>query len=724
MSRNQRLSALEEIIFDLVKNSPNSNISKDVIKSTLEINSKKEIKRLDKTINNLVNKGKIIRQGKSIQIKKKSAKKVEKNETNSQRRDLIEGVIQITQSGMGFVLVDGMDEDIKIHRGDVGIALPDDIVRVKISGNNKKSGQPKGKVVEIVKRGKDFYVGTLKRTSATTYIIEPDTKSAHINFYVQPSNLNRAEKDDKVTFSLKNWVHSQALPEANILSILGKKGSNEANILSILAENELQAEFSQEVEKFAEEIQEKIPKEEIARRKDIREDVVFTIDPHDAKDFDDALSISYKKNGNYYLGVHIADVTNYLEPLTVLDNEAFARGTSIYLVDRVIPMLPERLSNGLCSLRPKEDKLTYSCFMEIDKQGKLVDYSIDETVIHSDHRFTYEQAQEILDGTDHEFKDEIHLAGKLAKVLMEKRFREGAIDFDSPEPRFVLDEHGKPIKVVLKKRIFAHRLIEECMLMANRTVATHIENLRKASGKKKSNNLYPFFYRVHDKPDDKKLAAVAEQVKPIGVQFQLGSKVSPKSINKLLQDVKGTSLETIVNELTLRAMSKAVYTPDNLGHFGLGFEHYAHFTSPIRRYPDVIVHRLLKAYTSGASTYTYESLRKNGDHCSERERVAVTAERDSIKLKQVEFLSGKIGEAFDGVISGVTERGVFVNLKDIHCEGMVRVSDLKGDYYNYDQRSHSLVGRSSKKKYQLGDEIRIKVESVNHQKRQIDFIPA
>ncbi len=720
MSRNQRLSTLEEIVLDLVKNSPESNLSKETIKSVLQLSSKKEIKRLDKAINSLASKYLVTRQGKSIQMKKKGSSKSNDDGANG----LIEGKVQITQTGMGFVLVDGMEEDIKIHRRDVGTALQGDTVKVKLTGGNKRSGQPKGRIVEISKRGKDFYVGTLKRTGTKTYIIEPDTKSAHTDFYVLPENLNRAQKDDKVIFTLEKWVHPQALPEAKITSILGKSGSNDANILSILAENELVAEFPPEVERFAETIPDQIPEEEIGRRRDLRGENVFTIDPADAKDFDDALSISLNEKGNYYLGVHIADVTNYVKPETPLDTEAFERGTSIYLVDRVIPMLPERLSNGVCSLRPNEDKLTYSCFMEIDKDGNLIDYSIEETVIHSKRRFTYEQAQEILDGKNHKYKNEVHLAGKLAKTLMDKRFREGAIDFDSPEPRFVLDEHGKPIKVILKKRIFAHRLIEECMLMANKTVAIHIDKLRESSGKRKSNNLYPFFYRVHDKPDDKKLAAVAEQVKPIGVNFELGNKVSPKSINKLLNDVKGSSLETIVNELTLRAMAKAEYTPKNIGHFGLGFQHYAHFTSPIRRYPDVIVHRLLKGYASGTVAYNFDTLSKNGQHCSERERVAVDAERDSIKLKQVEFLSNKIGETFDGVISGVIERGIFVNLKDIHCEGMIRVSDLKGDYYNYDQRSHSLIGRSSKKSFQLGDDIRIRVESVNHQKRQIDFVPA
>lgn len=720
MNKNQRLSTFENIIIDLVKNSPRDYLSKETIKNVLQLHSKKELRRLEKAINSLSSKKRVRKEGeKVIFIKNKSGSKAERGSNN-----LIEGKIQITPRGTGFVIVEGMDEDIKISSRDVGTTLPGDLVKVKITGRNKSSGQPKGKVLEVTKRGKDFYVGTLKKTGANTYLVEPDLKSAHIDFFVLPENLNGAEKDDKVTFKLKKWVHHQALPEASILSILGKQGSNDANILSILAENELKAAFPEEVENFAANIPDKISGKEIEKRRDIREETVFTIDPLDAKDFDDALSISLLENGNYYLGVHIADVTHYLQPDTPLDEEAIHRATSIYLVDRVIPMLPERLSNGVCSLRPNEDKLTYSCFMEIDERGKLIDYSIEETVIHSKHRFTYEQAQEVLDGKDHEFKNEVDLVGKLAKMLMEKRFKAGAIDFDTPEPRFVLDENGKPIDVIIKKRLFAHRLIEECMLMANKTVAVHIDRLRNRSNKKKSKTLFPFFYRVHDKPDEKKLANVAEQVRPFGINFEIGNKVSPRLINKLLSDVKGTAVETIVNGLTLRSMAKAEYSPDNIGHFGLGFAHYAHFTSPIRRYPDVIVHRLLKGYTEGAQAYTYDRLQTNGSHCSERERVAVFAERDSIKLKQVEFLSDKIGETFTGVISGVIERGIFVELKDIHCEGMIRISDLKGDYYNYDQRSHSLVGRSSKKQYRLGDEIQVSVESVNAQKRQIDFVPA
>lgn len=717
MSRNSRLSSLEQIVVDLVKNSPSGTMQKEVLAHALAIGSKKEQRQLDKVINRLDHKKILSRNGSQLQLRKHSGNK------ENRSSNLIEGIIEFSPHGTGFVIVEGFDEDIRIQKQDTGVAIKGDTVLVKQLGN-KKSGQPKGKVVEIKKRGKEFYVGTFKKTGNRTFLIEPDQKSAHVNFYVLQENVNGAKNNDKVLFDLVNWKHPKALPEARVTSILGKSGTNDANMLSILAENELRADFAPEIEAFADRIPINIPKKEILRRRDFRKEFVFTIDPADAKDFDDALSIKVLDNGNYYLGVHIADVSHYVTKDTVLDDEAYGRGTSVYLVDRVIPMLPEKLSNGVCSLRPNEDKLTYSCFMEIDAQGNLVNYTIDETVIHSRLRLSYEEAQEIIDGADHEYKAEVKTAENLARVLFKKRFKEGAIDFDNPEPRFVLDEKGTPINVIVKKRIFAHRLIEECMLLANKTVALHIEELRKQSGKRKTKNLFPFFYRIHDKPDNEKLAAVAEQVAPFGIKFEVSDNMTPKKINNLLEKIKGKSVETIVNGLTLRAMAKAEYSPANIGHFGLGFPYYAHFTSPIRRYPDVIVHRLLKVYASGTTGYNFESLVKHGEHCSIRERVAVDAERDSIKLKQVEYLSSKIGQEFEGTISGVTERGLFILLNDVFCEGMIRVSDLNKDYYVYDQKTHALVGRSSGKKFQLGDSIKVKVESTNLQKRQIDFIPA
>ncbi len=728
MSKKKKQNELEHLVLQVVDQYPETYVPIDLIAGVLQMSQPRERKRLTRMVERLL-EHQVLRTNKSGQVKRMGADEPEaaavpqaepvhgKAVAGSQ----LEGVIEVNRHGVGFVALPGFDADVRVPRKKMGMALPGDTVRVKLLGRDGPRWE--GVVTDVRKRSGRIMVGTMVRTRGVCYI-EPDDSGAVTEFFVQPELSADAANGEKVSFRLIDWVHPKALPQAEVVEVLGAAGSHETLMRTILAENQIDAHFDPDVEAAAERIPWAIAPDEIRRRNDLRGERIFTIDPDDAKDFDDALSISRTDQGNWWLGVHIADVSHYVTPDSPLDREARIRATSTYLVDRVIPMLPEKLSNGVCSLRPDEDKCTYSCFMEISEHGKVLDYRIEETVIRSVRRFTYEQVQEIIDGKQDELEGEVRELHRLSKMLTAKRFKEGSVDLDTPEPRFKLDADGRPLEVTVKARLDAHRLVEECMLMANRTVAAHIEVLRTALGaKRKGKDAYPFLYRIHDRPNAEKLANIAENVRPLGIRFDVhpDKPVDPRIINQLLADIKGKALENTINELVLRSMAKAVYGPKNIGHFGLGFKHYTHFTSPIRRYPDVVVHRLLKAYGARKTAYTYPELEEIGFHCSEREKSASTAERDSIKQKQVEYLSERIGQEYDGVVTGVTEKGLFVQLKEIFCDGLVPIRTLDDDYYVHDAQRHMLIGRRRNRQFRLGDEVRVRVTETNETARTVDL---
>lgn len=722
----KKLNELDNRILDFIMAQEGARVPFEVLSTALNMEKASDEKRLKKYIIRLVASRYLKRNQSGLleipeEQKELPTKKTSKSLASVPNLD--SGVLQMNRYGVGFVRLPGMTEDVRIPQKYLGTALPADMVEIQVF-NRRGQDRIEGKINRIVDRGTRIFVGNLIKQSKNHYYIQPDPQSVPVEFFVKEEHLNGASHGDKVSFRLKQWEFKGGLPEAEIIESLGKSGTNDAEILAVLAGNQLKNNFPEDVERDASLIPKMISVDVIARRKDIRDWIVFTIDPFDAKDFDDALSIKVLDNGNWYLGVHIADVTHYMTPDTALDVEALSRATSVYMVDRVIPMLPEVLSNGVCSLVPHEDRLTYSCFMEINPEGVMIEYEIAETIIHSKRRYTYEEAQYIIEGLEDTFSEQIGILSEMTQLLTQNRLDAGAIDFDNPEPQFKLDEKGWPLEVYLKERMLSHRLIEECMLLANRTVSEHVDKLRTLSMKKSREN-YPFLYRIHDKPNADKLMNVAELVGPLGIRVKFNQNdIRPSHIIDLLNQVKNTTLEKTVNELVLRSMSKAVYSPDNIGHFGLHFDDYSHFTSPIRRYPDVIVHRLLKAYGKNTSLYTYDDLVDLGRHCSDQEKSAQNAERDSIKLKQVEYMSKRIGQAFDGVISGVTDFGIFVVLNDNYCEGMVRVSELIDDFYVYEAKRHMLTGRRRGKTIRLGDSIRVIVADVSIEQKQIFFQPA
>lgn len=626
----------------------------------------------------------------------------------------VEGVAQMLASGSMYVTVEGVEEDIFIDRRNTARALDGDRVRIAIT-RRRSSGSPEGQVVEVVERAERNYVGTIEKTRSHAFV-RVASKSMPVDIFID-KGVDKLADGDKVIVRIVGWEPESKCPTGRVVDILGKEGDNSAEMHAILAEYNLPYNFPKEVEEEAERIPEAISAKEYASRRDMRNVVTFTIDPADAKDFDDALSFRRLEGGNVEVGVHVADVTHYVREGSLVEQEARERATSVYLVDRTIPMLPERLSNGLCSLRPNEEKLCFSAIFELDAEGRVVREWFGRTVILSDRRFTYEEAQKIIEGEDGDFREEILTLNELAQKIRARRFAEGSIAFEREEAKFKLDAEGKPLGVYFKVQKEANQLIEEFMLLANRSVSAFIGTKKDKNGKAKT-----FVYRVHDKPDAEKLARFANFILKFGYYFDARKgRAVAQQMNALMGEIKGKSEENVVSILAVRTMQKAYYSTQNIGHYGLAFPYYSHFTSPIRRYPDMMLHRLLAHYLEGGNSVDSEVVEELCEHSSEMEARAAEAERASVKYKMVEFMRERVGEEFEGSISGVTEWGIYVELEDTHIEGMVAMRDLSNEFYLFDEEEYAAVGSRSGRKFVLGDRVRIRVKNADLRLKQLDF---
>ena len=630
-------------------------------------------------------------------------------------KTFIEGKVDLTNDGSAFIVTDDkFESDIFVAPRKLRNALNGDRVKVYVYGKSKGKNK-EGEVIEILQRAKMEFTGIVKLSERYAFFIPDDRKMMH-DIFIPISELNGAKNGIKAVAEITDWPVDAKNPIGRIKHILGKQGDNDTEMNAILAEYGFPLSFPPEVEHESEAIVDVISIAEIAKRRDYRNVITFTIDPFDAKDFDDAISFKQLNNGNYEVGVHIADVSHYIIPDSALDKEALDRATSVYLVDRVIPMLPERLSNGLCSLRPKEDKLCFAAVFELDGEAHIINEWFGKTIINSDRRFTYEEVQEVIESKAGDFKNEIASLNTLAYKLRERKFRNGAISFETTEVKFKLDEQGKPIGVYVKERKDAHKLIEDFMLLANRKVAEYVSKMGKGKNK------YTFVYRVHDSPKPEALANFAQFAARFGYKINTKSdKETAKSLNFLMEDVEGKKEQNVLTHLAIRSMAKAIYTTKGSSHYGLAFDHYTHFTSPIRRYPDVMVHRLLFHYLNGGQSANAEHYEKLCQHSSQMEKKAADAERASIKYKQAEYLKDQVGSVYSGVISGVTEWGMYVEIIENKCEGMIRLRDISDDFYTLDEKNYAIIGQRKKKVYQLGDEVKIRVKSVDLTKKQIDF---
>jgi len=633
-----------------------------------------------------------------------------------QRSNVVTATFVRRSNGKNSIVTDPDGETIFVAERNSMHALNGDKVRAIVSAV-RKGVEPEAEVIEIVEQKKQTFIGTIHVERQYCYL-QTDSKFLAVDIIIPRSKLKGAQTGDKAIVKIVSWPDDAKNPVGEIVDILGKAGENQTEMHAILAEFDLPYKYPSNVEEAANRIDAGITDEVVAAREDMRQVTTFTIDPKDAKDFDDALSIRRLPNGNHEVGVHIADVTHYVHPGTIIDNEAEKRATSVYLVDRVVPMLPEHLSNGICSLRPDEDKLTFSCIFELDDQAKVVNSRICRTVIRSNRRFTYEEAQDIIETGKGDFAEEVLTLDRLAKILRERRYEDGAVDFDRAEVRFEIDEKGHPVSVYFKQSKDANKLIEEFMLLANRTVA---EAIGQTGSKKKKPKA--FVYRVHDMPEPGKLADLSKLARTFGYKVkETGSaREVNSSINRMMQSIQGKGEENLLSTLAMRSMAKAIYTTQNIGHYGLAFDYYTHFTSPIRRFPDMMVHRLLDRYLSGGRSVNLAKLEEQCKHSSDMEQLAANAERASIKYKQVEYMADHLGEVYEGVISGVTEWGLYVELVDNMCEGLVPVRDLADDYYEFDEKNFCLIGRRNNIRYTLGDKVKVQIARANLDKKQLDF---
>ncbi len=636
------------------------------------------------------------------------------------------GRLSVTKQG-GFVK--GKDVEVYIPPRFLGTALDRDLVGVSLfakplssrkGGRRSEEGKkPEGEIIEILERGRKVIVGRLEK-SRNFYFVVPDDSRISRDIYIPKQSLHGARAGEKVVVAFERWDSAHLNPEGRVVEVLGKAGDAKVEVMSIARAFHLRLEFPHDVLKETKKIPETVLGEESRRRLDLRDIVCFTIDPEDAKDFDDAVSLEPVGDDEYRLGVHIADVSYYVREGSPLDQESFRRGTSVYLVDQVVPMLPDKLSTDLCSLKPHVDRLAYSVFMTVTARGVVKDYEIRESIIRSKRRFTYEEVQRILDGGSGEFMEDLKRMHELSKTLTKKRMREGSIDFETPEVKIRLGEDGKPVEIVRKARLASHRLVEEFMLLANRTVAQQIGLYRK------EDTIRPFIYRIHDTPDSSKMRDLANFVAQFGYSLNVNGGVTSKALQKLLVTVRATLEEDVINEVAIRSMAKALYSETNIGHYGLGFRYYTHFTSPIRRYPDLVVHRLLKEYDRGMKHQRrvewQEELSDICDHSSDMERIAMEAERESVKVMQVEYMKRHLGDVFHAIVSGVTYFGLFVKMHEILVEGLVRVRDMDDDFYIFDEKNYSLIGRHHGRRYRLGDKVHVQLVSIDPEEREIDCV--